>query len=88
MVYRESICSNALHLVPNLTWRDHGKVQENRLDYVGDTETVSGLDYTNFSLLRHLAISQFEINPPKSIYCLEGEPRDVFLAPRSAGFPI
>ena len=46
----------ALHLVPNLTWRDNGKVQENRLDYVGDTEAVSGLDYTNFSLLRHAEI--------------------------------
>lgn len=47
---------NELHLVPNLTWRDNGKVQENSLDYVGDTKTVSGLNYTNFSLLRHAEI--------------------------------
>ncbi len=43
----------ALSNVPNLTWRDDGKVRENEFDYVGDSEIISSLNYTNFSLLRH-----------------------------------
>ena len=39
--------------VPNLTWRDDGKVRENKFDYVGDSESITSLNYTNFSLLRH-----------------------------------
>ncbi len=39
--------------VPNLTWRDNGQVRENSFDYVGDSEIISNLNYTNFSLLRH-----------------------------------
>ncbi|MCP4578968.1 MAG: radical SAM protein, partial [Deltaproteobacteria bacterium] len=43
----------ALSSVPNLSWRDNGEVRENRMDYIGDAEGISDLNYTNFSLLRN-----------------------------------
>lgn len=42
-----------LSAVPNLSWRDNGGVRKNGLDYVGDAEGISDLNYTNFSLLRN-----------------------------------
>ena len=43
----------SLDHVPNLTWRDGPLVKQNPVSYTGDTETISSLSYTNFSLLRH-----------------------------------
>ncbi|NDY41399.1 radical SAM protein [Dissulfurirhabdus thermomarina] len=43
----------SLEDVPNLTWREGPGVRTAEACYVGDAETVSGLNYTNFSLLRH-----------------------------------
>ena len=43
-----------LDKVPNLTWRDEkGLTHINRMEYVGDAKTVSNLNYSNFSLIRH-----------------------------------
>lgn len=42
-----------LDSVANLTWRKNGAVRINRMDYVADAETISELNYTNFSLIRH-----------------------------------
>ncbi|MBW1641423.1 MAG: cobalamin-dependent protein [Deltaproteobacteria bacterium] len=42
-----------LDKVSNLTWRDKTITRANRMDYVGDAETISELNYSNFSLVRH-----------------------------------
>ena len=39
--------------VPNLTWRDRGRVRENPLSYVAGATELDDLSYTDFSLLRH-----------------------------------
>jgi radical SAM superfamily enzyme YgiQ (UPF0313 family) len=44
---------NGLDGVPNLTWRDGHRIRQNGISYVGNSETISRLNYTNFSLLRH-----------------------------------
>jgi radical SAM superfamily enzyme YgiQ (UPF0313 family) len=43
----------SLEKVQNLTWRRDNDVVENEHTYVGDTEMVSALNYSNYSLLRH-----------------------------------
>ena len=42
-----------LDQVQNLTWRNRKSVQQNELVYTSDANIISGLNYTNFSLLRH-----------------------------------
>ncbi len=39
--------------VPNLTWRDGNRIQENPLSYVAGAADLDDLCYTDFSLLRH-----------------------------------
>jgi radical SAM superfamily enzyme YgiQ (UPF0313 family) len=45
--------NRGLGKVPNISWRDGDRIRKNRMEYVGDPEIISALNYTNFSLLRH-----------------------------------
>ncbi len=45
-----------LSSVSNLTWRNQGALHINPFDYTADEATVSSLNYTRFSLLRHADI--------------------------------
>jgi len=42
-----------LDTVSNLTWRDKGVARVNPMDYMGNSSTISNLNYSNFSLIRH-----------------------------------
>jgi radical SAM superfamily enzyme YgiQ (UPF0313 family) len=44
-----------LEQIQNLTWREGNSIRQNKLSYIGDTEIISELNFTNFSLLRHPA---------------------------------
>lgn len=43
---------NDLHIVQNLVWKNNGVTEVNKFSYVGDDQTISLLNFSDFKLLR------------------------------------